>query len=172
MTQAQPIKLPYLGGYPTPLVSQVQTLLLNGELGQWLARKYPQGHDHQTDKALYVYVMEFKQRYLRNAAPLSKVQYDNQQHPVRGTLGTNTYIARVQGSKLKSKNEIRVASLFRDAPEDFLRMIVVHELAHLKEKDHNKAFYQLCTHMEPAYHQLEFDMRVWLTWRERGGEIK
>jgi predicted metal-dependent hydrolase len=45
----------------------------------------------------------------------------------------------------------------------FLRMIVVHELAHLKEYAHNKAFYQLCTHMEPDYHQLEFDTRLYLT---------
>ncbi|EBE8127412.1 TPA_asm: metal-dependent hydrolase, partial [Salmonella enterica subsp. enterica serovar Enteritidis] len=26
-----------------------------------------------------------------------------------------------------------------------------------------KAFYQLCCHMEPQYHQLEFDTRLWLT---------
>jgi predicted metal-dependent hydrolase len=42
-------------------------------------------------------------------------------------------------------------------------MIVVHELAHLKERSHDKAFYALCRHMEPAYHQLEFDTRLWLT---------
>lgn len=42
-------------------------------------------------------------------------------------------------------------------------MIVVHELAHLKEKEHDKSFYQLCCHMEPQYHQLEFDTRLWLT---------
>ena len=65
--------------------------------------------------------------------------------------------------KLKAKAEIRVATVFRNAPEPFLRMIVVHELAHLKEKEHNKAFYQLCCHMEPQYHQLEFDTRLWLT---------
>ncbi|MDR5172935.1 M48 family metallopeptidase [Methylobacillus flagellatus] len=75
-------------------------------------------------------------------------------------------IFRKQGNRLKSKNEIRIAALFRDAPEAFLRMIVVHELSHLKEHDHNKAFYQLCHYMEPSYLQLEFDMRVWLTWRE------
>jgi predicted metal-dependent hydrolase len=45
-------------------------------------------------------------------------------------------------------------------------MIVVHELAHLKELDHNKAFYQLCQYMLPDYHQLEFDLRVYLTWRD------
>ena len=45
-------------------------------------------------------------------------------------------------------------------------MIVVHELAHLKEADHNKAFYQLCQHMLPDYHQREFDLRMYLTWRD------
>ena len=59
--------------------------------------------------------------------------------------------------------QIRVATVFRNAPEAFLRMIVVHELAHLKEKDHDKAFYSLCCHMEPQYPQLEFDTRLWLT---------
>jgi hypothetical protein len=45
-------------------------------------------------------------------------------------------------------------------------MIVVHELAHVKEKEHNKAFYQLCTYMEPHYHQYELDCRLYLTQLE------
>jgi predicted metal-dependent hydrolase len=163
-------KLQYLNGYPASLLERVQSLLDANQLGQWLARRYPAGHDIQSDKALYQYVADFKQRYLKNAPQVAKVQFDNQQHPVKGTLGTNSFVSRVQGNKLKRVNEIRVATLFRDAPEPFLRMIVVHELSHLKEKDHNKAFYQLCCHMEPDYHQLEFDMRVWLTWRERATE--
>jgi predicted metal-dependent hydrolase len=56
--------------------------------------------------------------------------------------------------------------MFRDAPAAFLKMILVHELAHLKEREHTKAFYQLCTHMEPDYFQLEFDLRLYLTHRE------
>ena len=44
----------------------------------------------------------------------------------------------------------------------------MHELAHLKEKAHDKAFYQLCTHMEPQYHQYEFDLRLWLTAQSLG----
>jgi predicted metal-dependent hydrolase len=75
----------------------------------------------------------------------------------------------VQGGKLKAKKEIRVASVFKAAAPEFLNMIVVHELAHLKEYDHNKAFYQLCTYMLPDYHQLELDLRVYLTWRELPG---
>ena len=50
-------------------------------------------------------------------------------------------------------------------------MIVVHELAHLKEKEHNKAFYNLCRHMLSNYHQLELDMRLYLTELELNGEI-
>jgi predicted metal-dependent hydrolase len=49
-------------------------------------------------------------------------------------------------------------------------MIVVHELAHLKEKQHDKAFYKLCCWMEPDYHQFEFDLRLYLTQLELGGE--
>lgn len=48
-------------------------------------------------------------------------------------------------------------------------MIVVHELAHLKEKGHNKAFYKLCEHMLPDYHQREFEMRLYLTQLELSG---
>ena len=62
-----------------------------------------------------------------------------------------------------------MASLFKEAPAPFLRMIVVHELAHLKERAHDKPFYALCTHMEPDYHQLEFDVRLWLTSLELDG---
>lgn len=89
--------------------------------------------------------------------------YDNKIHVLKNALGLAYGGLRVQGGKLKAKAEIRVATVFRNAPEPFLRMIVVHELAHLKEKEHNKAFYQLCCHMEPHYHQLEFDTRLWLT---------
>ena len=91
------------------------------------------------------------------------MKYDNHLHVLRNALGTHTAVSRVQGRSLKAKREIRIASLFQDAPAAFLKMIVVHELAHLKEREHDKAFYALCTHMEPDYHQLEFDTRLWLT---------
>ena len=89
--------------------------------------------------------------------------YDNRLDITHRALGLNTAISRVQGDKLVAAKEIRVASLFKNAPADFLKMIVVHELAHLKERNHDKAFYKLCTHMLPEYHQVEFDVRVYLT---------
>jgi len=50
-------------------------------------------------------------------------------------------------------------------------MILIRELAHFKEHDHNKAFYKLCAHMDPDYHQMEFDLRVYLTCKELVGDL-
>ena len=152
----------YLAGYPPPLVAQVEKLIGEGKLGPLLDRKYPEKHDIRSDKALYDYVQSLKDVYLRHAGQLSKVLFDNRMQVINNALGTHTTIARVQGDKLKAKREIRVASIFRELPAAFLRMIVVHELAHMKERAHDKAFYQLCQHMEPDYFQLEFDLRAYL----------
>jgi len=165
---AKPV-LDYLSGYPEDLVARVRGLLEQGKLGTWLLERHPRGHEVRTDRALYDYVQELKGRYLRNGEVLSKVAFDSKLRDLRNALGTHTTVARVQGGKLKTKREIRVAGLFREAPEPFLRMIVVHELAHLKEKAHDKAFYQLCRHMEPDYHQLEFELRTYLCYLERDG---
>jgi predicted metal-dependent hydrolase len=160
--------LTYLQGYPESLLTQVQTLITQNRLGEVIQKRYPDTHDITTDKALYQYTQDFKNQFLRNAPQINKVAYDNKIHVLKNALGLHTSVSRVQGGKLKAKAEIRVATVFRQAPEAFLRMIVVHELAHLKEKDHNKAFYQLCCHMEPQYHQLEFDMRLWLICKDEG----
>ena len=160
--------LTYLGGYPPELLKQVQDLIDAGRLGEVLRQRYPGVHEVRTDKALYDHVMERKARHLRGADPLSKVAYDNKIQVIQHALGTHTRVSRVQGGQLKAKREIRVASLFREAPPEFLEMIVVHELAHLKEREHDKAFYALCTHMAADYHQWEFDCRLWLTARSLG----
>jgi UTP pyrophosphatase len=161
MNTATPLK--YLAGYPEDLLAQVRQLIDQGKLADVIARRYPEPHEVRTDKALYDYVTELKERHLRKADPLSKVAYDSKLKVIQHALGTHTAISRVQGGKLKAKREIRVASLFREAPAPFLNMIVVHELAHLKEREHDKAFYQLCTYMLPDYHQVEFDLRLYLT---------
>jgi predicted metal-dependent hydrolase len=161
----------YLAGYPVALAAQVHTLIEQDRLAGWLLERYPQAHDVRTDRALYDYVLELKNSYLRNAGQLSKVAFDSKIHVIKNALGTHTTIARVQGAKLKTKREIRVAVVFKEMPPEFLRMIVVHELAHMKEREHDKAFYQLCTHMESNYAQLEFDLRAYLTHLDAGGEV-
>ena len=153
----------YLQGYPESLLSQVRTLIEQQRLAEVLQKRYPDSHTITSDKVLYEYALDLKNSYLRNAAPLNKVAYDSKIKVMKHALGLHTAVSRVQGGKLKAKAEIRVATIFKNAPEAFLRMIVVHELAHIKEKDHSKAFYQLCCHMEPNYHQYEFDTRLWLT---------
>lgn len=159
----------YLADYPAALVDQVRQLMEQGRLGELLVKKYPRCHGVRTDKALYDYVQELKADYLRNAGQLSKVAFDSKLQVVEHALGTHTTVARVQGGKLKAKREIRVATVFKQMPAEFLRMIVVHELAHMKERAHDKAFYQLCRHMAPDYHQLEFDLRVYLSYLAQGG---
>ena len=161
----------YLAGYPPTLLAQVQQLVETEGLAPLLRSRYPGPlHEVQTDRALYDYVSELKSDFMRKAPPLSKVAFDSKLHVIRNALGTHTTVSRVQGSKLKAKREIRVASLFREVPLEWLRMIVVHELAHMKEKDHDKSFYALCEHMEPGYHRLEFDVRLYLTHLDSGGE--
>lgn len=158
--------LRYLQAYPAHLQDQVRQLIASNRLGDYLRQRYPERHAVQSDKALYSYVQGLRQEHLRNAPSLDKVLFDNRLDLTHRALGLNTAVSRVQGGKLKAKKEIRIASLFKEAAPEFLRMIVVHELAHLKERDHNKAFYQLCEHMQPGYHQLEFDLRIYLTYRE------
>lgn len=155
----------YIRHYPDDLQQKVQRLIDSNRLGSMLESRYPDKHQIRTSKALYEYTIELKNRYLRKSAPLSKVEFSDKASAYNA-LGIHQRISKVHGGKLKSKKEIHIDSRLKDAPEAFLRMIVVHELAHFKELDHNKAFYNLCEHMEPDYHQLEFDFRLYLTWLE------
>ena len=162
----------YLNAYSESLQAQVQQLLTQGRLGDWLLKKYPHAHSVRTDRALYDYVMGLKNEYLRSSEPISKIAFDSKLQVITHALGTHTTMSRVQGSKLKAKREIRVASLFKEVPAEFLKMIAVHELAHLKEREHDKDFYKLCTYMEPYYHQYEFDLRVYLTHLDAVGKLE
>lgn len=103
---------------------------------------------------------------------MSKALYDGKINVIHNALGTHHFVSRVQGSKLKAKNEIRVASLFKNVPQEFLEMIVAHELSHFKEKEHNRAFYKLCEYCQPSYHQVEFDLRLYLTHIDLKGKLQ
>ena len=160
--------LKYLVGYPLHVLERVRILIEQDRLGSMLGENYGEQHAVRNDGQLYDYVQALKERHMRKSVPLGKVIYDGKLQVMKHALGTHTAVSRVQGSKLKASREIRIASVFRDAPAEFLKMIVVHELAHLKEAEHNKPFYQLCQHMAPDYHQLEFDLRLYLTQLELG----
>ena len=159
--------LKYLSGYSPSLQQQVQQLVERDQPSTWLEQRYPAQDQHpiQTDAALYDYTQRLKQRHMRSSDPVSKVFFDTRMHVIDNALGQHQFVSRVQGGKLKRKNEIKVSALLKTLPEPLLRMVVVHELAHLREKEHNKAFYKLCQHMEVDYHQLELDLRLFLTLR-------
>jgi len=171
MVQIETLKMNYLIAYSEEIKNQVRLLISQNKLTEVLLQKYSSVHDIRTDKALYFYVLDLKNSFIRNAQMPSKVKFDTDIRAIKRALGMHTAISRVQGGKLTAKSEIRIATLFKQVPIQFLKMIVVHELAHLKEKDHNKAFYKLCVSMEPDYHQIEFDLRLYLTHIDLIGEL-
>ncbi|MDX8397049.1 MAG: YgjP-like metallopeptidase domain-containing protein [Mariprofundaceae bacterium] len=160
----------YLSEYPVEVTEKINQKIEQGLLADELLQKYPHKHTVRTNKALYDYVMVLKNTHLRKAAPLDKIAFDSKQHLTYKALGTHTRQSRLQGASLRAKREVIVATIFKDLPPEFLRMIAVHELAHLKESEHTKAFYKLCCNMEPDYEQLEFDLRTYLTYLETTGK--
>ena len=154
--------LAYIRHYPDHVIEQVETLIKRNALSGYLAKKYPESHSISSEKLLYEYVQALKKRFIKQALPVTSVRFDPKMKVMQQALGTHSFISRVQGSKLKSKSEIRISTHFKSTPKAMLEMIVVHELAHIKEKNHDKAFYKLCCHMQPDYHQVEFDTRLYL----------
>ena len=129
--------LNYLSSYAPSLQQQIGQLLAQNRLAEYLLQKYPTVSQVPNDAALRDYVMSLKNQYLKKSQPLSKIVFDPKIHVINNALGLHSFVSRVQGGKLKSKNEIRISTLFKNVPLEFLNMIVVHELAHLKEKEHN-----------------------------------
>lgn len=106
--------LKYLTGYPESLLAQARQLLDQGKLSAALLARYPAGpHGIRTDRALYQYVTDLKNAYMRNGDQINKVAFDSKIHVIQHALGQHTYISRVQGGKLKAKHEIRVATCSR-----------------------------------------------------------
>ncbi len=104
---------------PPHLVDQVQQLIEKDQLKTLLLNRYPTPHTIKTEKALYDYVIELKNQYLKKSAPISKVGYDNKINVINHALGLHTFISRVHGNKLKAKHEIRIATIFKQAPLPF-----------------------------------------------------
>lgn len=161
----------YLTNYPPDIVAKIESLIKNDQLGKYLLDRYPKPHTIANDSDLREYVLALKNQHMKKSQPLSKIIYDTKLHVVHNALGLHSYVVRNQGGKLKMNNELRVSAVFKKTPEEFLNMIVVHELAHLKEKEHDKAFYRLCLYMLQDYHQLEFDMRLYLIQLDLSGSI-
>lgn len=164
-------KIDYFQDYPKYIKDQCEQLINNGHIKSYLLKKYPVGHQINSDKQLFEYTNKIKQSFMKKSPPINKVKYVKQKDLIHNALGTHTFISRNHGGKLKSAHEIRIAQSLKDAPEEMLQMLVVHELAHFKEKDHNRAFYNLCEYMQPDYCDVEVDTLLFLTLLDRGEKL-
>lgn len=160
-------RVDYLAGYPAELRAQVQGLQAQGRLLPWLQSRYPDPPQVTNNAQLYAYAQDLKRTHMKSSPPLGKVRFCEKISTLHRAFGLHTYATRVQGRNLKRRNEVRISALFRELPPEFLRMVVVHELAHLRHRDHDRAFYRLCEHMEPDYAQLELDLRLWCFARQQ-----
>ena len=163
--------LRYISHYPVATREKIQTMIAEQSLGSYLLKRYPTPHQINTNKSLRQYTKQIKSQYLKSSERLHKICFDDKLHLIHHALGTQSFITFPHGGRLKAKRELRISSLFKCCPEPLLKMIVVHELAHLKEKEHNQAFYRLCVHMEENYHHLEFEARIYLIHKELFGSL-
>lgn len=158
----------YFSAYPEQIKAQVEALISSGKLVRYFEKKYPVAHQFKSEKALYDFATGLKQHYLKNAPKLNSVKYEKQKDLVLNALGTHTFKRHAHGKKLKAQHHIAIANQLKYAPEEILKTLVVHELAHFKEKDHNKSFYKLCCHMQANYFECELDLRLFMVLCEKG----
>ncbi len=57
--------LKYIAGYPQNLIEQVSSLIESGRFVTWFDKRYPERHQIQSEKALFDYTMDIKQRYMK-----------------------------------------------------------------------------------------------------------
>jgi hypothetical protein len=162
----EPLK--YLVGYPPHVLARVQALLEQGRLGKVLEDRYGQMHTVRTDGQLYDYVQALKDRHLRQSVPLGKVIYDSKLQVMKHALGTHTSdfarAGRQAQGQPRDPHRHRVPRCAGGFPED-------DRGARAGAPEGSRArqgVLSLCTHMEAEYHQLEFDLRLYLTQLEIG----
>ena len=68
----------------------------------------PTSHTVNSDKLLYRYAMNIKQKYLKKSVPLKKVSYCSKMESLRKTLGVQISSSKTHGSKLKTNHEIQI----------------------------------------------------------------
>lgn len=158
------MKYKYLSGYNEDLIKQVDFIIKSNKLGEVLTKKYKTKHSITNDKVLYNLAVDIKNQYMKNSKMPNRVYYDNKIETLNNALGLHSYIPIIHGKKIKVINDIKISTNFKNMPYEFLYNVLIHEIAHLKEKEHNKAFYNLCQNMSPEYFQIDFDLRLYLTY--------
>ncbi len=153
----------YLKHYPDNIKEAVNRLYKEEKLGVYLKSRYNEVFVSK-DKELYILAKEIKDIYLKKQKLPERILFDSKIELTNQALGLHSFIPVKQGKKIKRLNEIKISSRFKKMSKEFLLNVLVHELCHLKEKEHNKAFYNLCTNIKEDYFQVELDLRIYLTY--------
>jgi len=82
----------YLTNYSPTLISQVESLIKNERLKNYLLKKYPKPHDVANDSDLRNYVSTLKNQHMKKSQPLSKIIYDSKLHVVHNAPGLHSYV--------------------------------------------------------------------------------
>lgn len=154
----------YLRGYSDNIIMSVKKLVDTDKLGLYLKNKYKNVNNCKKDKELYNLAKEIKDKYMKKQKLPEKIFYDNKIELSNQALGLHSYIPVKHGKKYKMKNEIKISSRFKNLPYEFMENVLIHELCHLKEKNHNKAFYNLCRNIDDRYFEKDLDIRIYLTY--------
>lgn len=156
------IDLAFLDEYPDKVQNKIRTIIEEDKLEAYLEDLYPEKHKINTDKALFEYVQDLRKKYMKKAAPAHKVVFEDKNETIFNALGDNINDLILFDNGHKIKNVIRIAEFYQNAPVELFHMVVVHELAHIKEREHDNNFFRLCKHMDGDYDQHEFDLRLYL----------
>ena len=79
-----------------------------------------------------------------------KVSYWSEKMGVRPT-GLKITTARKRYGSCSGKNSLCFSCFLMDCPEKAIDLVVVHELCHIREKNHGKGFYALLEQYLPDY---------------------
>ena len=165
------MELKYLSGYSDKIKDDVTSLIESGKLSSYLLNNYSTPHSINNNSLLYHYVQNIKKLKMRQSTPLKSVSFGKNIRITHNALGLNRHETISHGKKLKTKKSIIISTVFKNVSEQFLEMIVAHELAHIKFMNHGKEFYNLATHICCNYYQVELDFRLYLTLKDLGKDI-
>ncbi len=98
----------YLAGYPAEIKQQVLRLVQGGGLQSYLDDRYSQAHQVVSNSQLRDYVLELKNQFMRQSAPLSKVEFDDKIHVLKNALGTDRVKIVPQSTKDTDNKDTKV----------------------------------------------------------------
>lgn len=129
---------------------------------QALLIEYPLKNHIRTDEDLYAFTEKLRKKFLPQSPQLTRVTY--RRPPYGGVSGLSV----VLGAYVHSTSEIMIDPLLKTAPFNFLRVIVLHELAHHAptpngERGHGNYFNELFKRMVPNSRKLMSDVQRYLT---------